>query len=70
MTHNKLPQDKQGLQRSATNRVVAGVLGGICEHYQWNVTTARLLFLISFLLPGPQAIFYLVGWLLMGRPEK
>lgn len=27
----------------------------------------RTLFVLSFVLPGPQAIFYLVAWILMSK---
>ena len=55
------------LHRSTTDSMVAGVLGGFAETYGWNVTLLRIAFLASFLLPGPQAIFYFIAWLVMPR---
>jgi len=53
--------------RSISDRVVAGVLGGIAHRYGWNPTTVRVLFVIlsivSVAFPG--ILVYLVLWLLM-----
>lgn len=62
------PYMQRPLQRSVTDRYIAGVLGGVAETYGWNSTAVRLLFVLSFLLPGPQFVIYLVAWLLM--PER
>lgn len=62
------------LRRSRERRVVAGVLGGIAEHYDLNVTLLRVLYVIvsiaSVAFPG--TIVYLILWLLIparGRDE-
>ncbi|MEU1547874.1 MULTISPECIES: PspC domain-containing protein [Nocardia] len=54
--------------RSAHDKWIAGVCGGIAEYLGWNANVVRLLFVVSCLLPGPQFILYLVLWLLM--PKK
>ncbi|MDO4685983.1 MAG: PspC domain-containing protein [Corynebacterium sp.] len=59
------PLVQRELRRSSTDRYVAGVLGGIAETYGWNSALVRLLFVLSFLLPGPQFVIYLVAWLIM-----
>lgn len=55
------------LRRSRERRVVAGVLGGIAEHYDLNVTLLRVLYVIvsiaSVAFPG--TIVYLILWLLI-----
>lgn len=56
------------LYRSRRNRVIAGVCGGIAEYFNWDPTAVRLAFVVSLLIPGPQAVFYLVGWIVM--PEE
>ncbi|HSJ43307.1 MAG TPA: PspC domain-containing protein [Euzebyales bacterium] len=53
------------LYRSRSNRVVAGVCGGIAEYFGWNPTVVRLAVLASFILPGTQIIFYLVAWIVI-----
>ena len=44
------------LCRSHSNRVIAGVCGGIAEHFGWNATIVRLFFLLS----GIGAFTYIV----------
>ncbi len=73
MTYNLNTNNVSGplqrrLHRSQTDRFVAGVLGGFAETYGWNSTLLRVLFIASFLLPGPQFIFYLAAWVIM--PES
>ncbi|WP_236791426.1 PspC domain-containing protein [Amycolatopsis sp. GM8] len=53
------------LTRSRSNRVIAGVCGGLAERLGWRPNTVRLLFLLSCLLPGPQFLIYLVLWVIM-----
>lgn len=55
------------LHRSSTDAWVGGVFGGIAETYGWDPTLLRVLFLLSWALPGPQAIFYLVAMAIMPR---
>jgi phage shock protein PspC (stress-responsive transcriptional regulator) len=58
----------QGLVRVREGRVVAGVLAGLARRFGVTPAFARILFLLSLLLPGPQFIAYLVLWVLM--PEE
>lgn len=55
------------LYRSRRHRLIAGVCGGLAEYFGWDPTVVRLLFLASFILPGPQAIFYLVAWIIVPK---
>lgn len=57
-----------GLSRPRDDRLVAGVCSGIARRYGLSVTTVRLLFVLSLLLPGPQVLVYLLLWVLM--PEE
>jgi phage shock protein C len=48
--NSKLYQTNQGykmLCKSQSNRAIAGVCGGIAEHFGWNATIVRLFFLFS-----------------------
>lgn len=54
-----------GLVRPRNDRMIAGVCAGIAQRYGLSVTTVRLLFVLSLLLPGPQVLVYLALWLLM-----
>lgn len=56
------------LRRSATNRKIAGVCGGIAEHLNADVTFVRVLLIIMMILPGVVVggvIAYLLAWILM-----
>ena len=53
------------LYRSRNSRVIAGVCGGIAEYFGWDPAVVRLVFLASLLLPGPQAVIYLVAWIIV-----
>lgn len=54
-----------GLVRPHDDRLIAGVCSGIARRYGWSVTTVRLLFVLSLVLPGTQVLVYLLLWLLM-----
>lgn len=56
------------LYRSRDERMVAGVCGGIAEFTGMDPTVVRLLAVLSFLLPGPQVLAYLLAWIII--PER
>lgn len=52
-----------GLYRSSSNKVVAGVCGGLAEKFNLNATGLRwAMALVSFFLTGLPVIVYLVLW--------
>lgn len=53
------------LYRPRQNRVIAGVCSGIARRFGIDPTIVRILFVASLLLPGPQILIYLAGWVLM-----
>lgn len=54
------------LRRSRSNRVLAGVCGGLAEFFGINATWFRLAFLIAFLPGGvPGLGLYLLFWLVI-----
>ena len=55
------------MTRSASDKWIAGVCGGIAEYFGWSSGLVRLLFLASCLLPGPQFILYLVLWVVIPK---
>lgn len=55
----------RNLHRSITDRMIAGVCGGIAETYGWNPTLIRALFVLSMFFPGPQILLYLALWFIM-----
>jgi phage shock protein PspC (stress-responsive transcriptional regulator) len=54
-----------GLIRPRQGRVLAGVLVGIANRFGVSPNVARLLFVLSMLLPGPQILAYVALWILM-----
>jgi phage shock protein C len=57
---------RTGLRRSRTNRMVAGVCGGLEEFFGLNAFWFRLAFLLA-LIPGgvPGIAVYLIMWLVV-----
>lgn len=60
------------LRRSREHRIVAGVLGGIAEYYDLDVTLLRVLYVIvsvvSVAFPG--TIVYLILWILIPARKR
>jgi phage shock protein PspC (stress-responsive transcriptional regulator) len=56
---------RSGLVRPRRGRIVAGVLVGLAQRFGVSPTVARLVFILSMLLPGPQILAYVALWILM-----
>ncbi|SFM97710.1 PspC domain-containing protein [Dokdonella immobilis] len=58
------------LSRSRSDRVLAGVMGGIARRFGWNSTLVRVLFVIISVISAafPGILVYLILWLLI--PEE
>ena len=55
----------QTLYRPRDDRMIAGVCSGIARRFGIEPSIVRILFVASLLLPGPQILIYLAGWLLI-----
>ncbi|MDX1622684.1 MAG: PspC domain-containing protein [Gemmatimonadota bacterium] len=57
------------LRRSREHRMIAGVMGGIAEHFDLNLTLLRILYVVvsvvSVAFPG--IVVYLILWLLIPK---
>ena len=54
------------LHRSTTDRKIAGVCGGIAEHFDLDPTVVRLVYFIALVLPGGIGILpYIVLWIVL-----
>ena len=53
------------LYRSRDDRMIAGVCGGVAQHFGWDPTLVRLVVALSVLLPGPQFIAYVIAWIVI-----
>ena len=53
------------LVRPRSDRMIAGVCSGIARRFNVSTTMVRIAFVASLLLPGPQILIYLAGWILI-----
>ncbi|HQV72811.1 MAG: PspC domain-containing protein [Xanthomonadales bacterium] len=58
------------LSRSRSDRMLAGVMGGIARRFGWNPTLTRVLYVILSIASAafPGLLVYLILWLLI--PEE
>lgn len=58
------------LYRSKTNKIIAGVCGGIAESLGWDPTLVRILYVVVSVLSAafPGILVYIILWIVM--PEK
>ena len=56
---------RRGLVRPRQGRMVAGVLAGLANRFGISPFAARVVFLVTLLLPGPQFLAYLALWIVM-----
>ena len=56
--------------RPRRGKVIAGVCAAIAERFGVSRTGVRLLFVVSMLLPGPQILAYLAGWILFPKQPR
>jgi len=64
------PATMASLARPSNDRVIAGVCSGIARRFGLSSNVVRLIFVLSMLLPGPQILIYLAGWLLIPDERK
>ena len=58
------------LKRSSSNRVIAGVCGGIAQTYGWDPTIVRLVYVLLTLVGvGTGILVYLVLWIIMPQQD-
>lgn len=58
-------RDAPRLVRPKSDRVIAGVAAGLADRFGMSHGMMRLLFLVSFVLPGPQLLIYIVLWIII-----
>lgn len=58
----------QKLYRSETNKVIAGVAGGLGEYFNIDPTIIRIIFILLTIFGGSGLIIYIVLWLVI--PSK
>jgi len=63
MNPRELPPKK--LYRSRSDRMIAGVCGGLAEHFNIDSTWVRLIFVLFFFLGGSALLIYVILWVIM-----
>jgi phage shock protein C len=53
------------LYRSRKERMIAGVCGGLAEHFGIDPTWVRLIFILFFFAGGATFLLYLILWLIV-----
>jgi phage shock protein PspC (stress-responsive transcriptional regulator) len=53
------------LYRSRNDRKLAGICGGIAEHFGWDPTLVRLGWILLTLMGGSGVLIYLILWAVM-----
>lgn len=63
-------REPKRLYRSTTDRVFAGVAGGLAEYFNLDPTIVRLIILLLILAPGPGLIFYIGAALIIPNDPR
>jgi phage shock protein PspC (stress-responsive transcriptional regulator) len=53
------------LYRSTSNKMVAGVCGGLADYFGLDATLIRIIWVLLVLLAGTGILAYIIAWLLM-----
>jgi phage shock protein PspC (stress-responsive transcriptional regulator) len=64
---------RRRLVRSATDRKLAGVCGGLAEYFDIDATALRLLWIVLGILPGAilgGIVVYVLAWIVMPKPSS
>jgi phage shock protein C len=63
-------EEPRKLYRSRTQRMVAGVCGGLAEYFNLDATLMRVLFLVLAVVGGSGLVIYLVMWIIVPDESK
>lgn len=60
-------ETRKQLRRSRTNRMVAGVVGGLAEYWSVDPTLARVVYVVASILSAafPGLLVYVILWLII-----
>jgi len=66
-----MPDVSRPLRRSSTNRVIAGVVGGLAEYFGVDPTLMRVIYVVGSIVSAafPGLLVYVLLWLLMPEAE-
>jgi phage shock protein C len=60
--------ESKRLYRSKTNRMIAGVCGGLAEHFNIDPTIVRIIIIALAIAGGPGILIYILLWIVV--PEE
>lgn len=63
-------EEPRKLYRSQSQRMIAGVCGGLAEYFNLDATLIRVLFLILAVFGGSGLVIYLVMWIIVPDVSK
>jgi phage shock protein C len=63
-------EEPRKLYRSRTQRMVAGVCGGLAEYFNLDATLMRVLFLVLAVVGGSGLVIYLLMWIIVPDASK
>lgn len=55
------------LTRSSSDRMIAGVCGGLANYFGLDTAIFRVLFVIFAFIPGPSVLVYLALWVILPK---
>lgn len=58
------------LYRSRTNRMIAGVAGGVAEYAGVDATLVRLIWLVILLVAGSGLLLYILAWIIIPNDPR
>ena len=61
---------EQRLYRSSSNRMIAGVCGGLGKYFSVDATIVRLVFLLLLFLGGGGFLLYLILWIIVPEEQQ
>jgi len=63
-------QNNKRLYRSESNKMIAGVCGGLADFFGFDATLVRLVFVIMALLGGHGLLVYLILWIITPKEQS
>ncbi|MFC3908129.1 PspC domain-containing protein [Legionella dresdenensis] len=63
----QLSKSGKRLYRSRTDRMIAGVCGGLATYFEMDPSWVRILFILFLLLGGCAILVYLIMWLVVPK---
>jgi phage shock protein C len=64
---NGMGQQEKKLTRSSSDKVVAGVLGGLAEYFGFDISLVRLVFVLAAIFSAafPGLLVYIIMWIVI-----